>query len=356
MAGSRLDALAKDLATGRISRRSALRRFGAGFGAAVLPSFLFTDEALAKCPQSRQCGSHCCAQGARCKHGKCKCRDGKKVCGKHCVDTATDPSNCGTCGHSCPSGQTCTDGKCAAAICGNNVAEGVEQCDGTDLRGATCSSLGLGAGTLACRSNCTYDASSCSQPPVCGNGVIETGEQCDGSALGGATCASIGMGFTGGTLTCSPNCTYNTSACVSQTCGNNVIEGTEVCDGTALGGHTCADQGFLSGTLACGSNCLAFDTAGCDNCVANGGCPSGFACDGVCATSCTSVANCQSVGGSHVCEQTSVAKLCQDACPCASGYSCHNGARCAKNCAMDADCSTVGGHCQDVNGVKMCLA
>lgn len=47
----------------------------------------------------------------------------------------------------------------------------------------------------------------------CGNGVIEGSEQCDGSALGGATCVS--RGFTSGTLSCNTNCTFNTSSCTS---------------------------------------------------------------------------------------------------------------------------------------------
>ncbi|TSC95632.1 MAG: hypothetical protein Athens101410_388 [Parcubacteria group bacterium Athens1014_10] len=48
---------------------------------------------------------------------------------------------------------------------------------------------------------------------TCGNGLLETGEQCDGSLLGGATCLS--RGFTAGTLGCSSNCTFNTSACMT---------------------------------------------------------------------------------------------------------------------------------------------
>lgn len=47
----------------------------------------------------------------------------------------------------------------------------------------------------------------------CGNGVVGTGEQCDGSNLAGATCVS--QGFASGTLSCNANCTFNTSSCVS---------------------------------------------------------------------------------------------------------------------------------------------
>ena len=40
-------------------------------------------------------------------------------------------------------------------------------------------------------------------------------EQCDGSALGGATCASLlGSGYAG-TLGCTSECKYDTSRCVA---------------------------------------------------------------------------------------------------------------------------------------------
>jgi len=46
-------------------------------------------------------------------------------------------------------------------------------------------------------------------------------------------------------------------------CGNNIQEGTEVCDGTNLGGEDCISQGFVSGTLSCLGDCSGFDTGGC---------------------------------------------------------------------------------------------
>jgi hypothetical protein len=46
-------------------------------------------------------------------------------------------------------------------------------------------------------------------------------------------------------------------------CGNNLLEGGEVCDGTDLGGQTCVGLGFTGGTLACNGTCSAFDTSAC---------------------------------------------------------------------------------------------
>ncbi len=99
--------------------------------------------------------------------------------------------------------------------------------------------------------------------PVCGNDLVESGEVCDGTDLGGQTCVS--QGFTGGTLACNSTCSaFVTTGCTSgAVCGNNVIESPEVCDGTNLGGQTCIDLGFDGGTLACGGTCSAFNTSGC---------------------------------------------------------------------------------------------
>jgi 5'-nucleotidase len=91
---------------------------------------------------------------------------------------------------------------------------------------------------------------------ACGNGVIETGETCDDrNAVTkdgcGATCA-IETGWT---------CSGAPSVCTQ--CGNGNIDALEQCDGSNLDGQTCATvAGFTGGTLACKSDC-SFDTAGC---------------------------------------------------------------------------------------------
>ncbi|MEM7050030.1 MAG: PA domain-containing protein [Acidobacteriota bacterium] len=51
-----------------------------------------------------------------------------------------------------------------------------------------------------------------------------------------------------------------------QTCGNNLREGIEKCDGTDLFGQTCRSQGFDGGALACSATCDAFDTSACFTC------------------------------------------------------------------------------------------
>jgi hypothetical protein len=103
-----------------------------------------------------------------------------------------------------------------ANFCGDgNIASG-EVCDGTNLGEMSCRSLGFASGTLACAVGCTLDTSGCNPfpapPPTCGNGARDGSEQCDGTDLGGATCASLG--FTpDGTLACTAGCGFDTSGC-----------------------------------------------------------------------------------------------------------------------------------------------
>jgi len=101
----------------------------------------------------------------------------------------------------------------------------------------------------------------CSVPSsTCGNGAKETTEDCDGADLGGVTCQSLG--FLGGTLACDGACRIDTSGCLTDLCGNGVRDGIESCDGADLGGATCASLGFGGGALACTPTC-SLDPSGC---------------------------------------------------------------------------------------------
>jgi hypothetical protein len=56
----------------------------------------------------------------------------------------------------------------------------------------------------------------------CGNGKLEQPEECDGAELQGNTCVSLGRGFTGGTLRCK-SCRYDISACFSSAPGHATL-------------------------------------------------------------------------------------------------------------------------------------
>ena len=47
------------------------------------------------------------------------------------------------------------------SVCGNEVAEGGESCDNTDLANKTCASLGFQGGALSCDIGCGFNTSQC---------------------------------------------------------------------------------------------------------------------------------------------------------------------------------------------------
>jgi len=47
------------------------------------------------------------------------------------------------------------------SVCGNNIVEADEQCDGSDLNNHSCSDLGYDGGTLSCNASCTFNTSAC---------------------------------------------------------------------------------------------------------------------------------------------------------------------------------------------------
>jgi hypothetical protein len=93
---------------------------------------------------------------------------------------------------------------------------------------------------------------------LCGDEIISQGEECDGTQLAGETCASLG--FAKGKLRCT-QCHFDTRQCT--TCGNDAITGKEECDGGDLGERTCESLGYTGGTLACSETCTVV-TGGCD--------------------------------------------------------------------------------------------
>ena len=141
--------------------------------------------------------------------------------------------------------------------CGNNIIEGSEVCDGTDLNLKTCETQGYASGNLTCNDTCSdFNYSACVPVvipnPICGDGNIDLGEICGEPGL-----SSCSTGFN-----CDSNC-----KCVPITappiCGNNIIEGGEVCDKINLNSKNCESFGLISGVLSCLIDCSDFNKVGC---------------------------------------------------------------------------------------------
>ncbi|MBI5511611.1 MAG: hypothetical protein HY903_22880 [Deltaproteobacteria bacterium] len=203
------------------------------------------------------------------------CPNGVRAGAEQCDGHDLGQQGCGSLGY--PDGGTlaCSNScgfdvsQCLGAgpECGNGITEGLEECDGPDLRRLTCRLLGYASATtdpLACRSDCAFDTSACTgAAPSCGNDNAEGLEQCDGFDLRGRRCTDFG--FTGGLLECDEGCRFVVGACVGGSatyCGDGIRNGSEECDGTDLGQRTCAALGYTGTGLKCASTCR-FDASAC---------------------------------------------------------------------------------------------
>jgi len=110
----------------------------------------------------------------------------------------------------------------------------------------------------------------------CGNDLLETGEDCDGLDLGGFDCPALG--YHSGTLFCADDCTFDVTSCRHEGCGNGQLDPGETCDGSEMGGNTCASQGYPGGTISCTFGCQ-LDLSQCFWC-GNGNVDPSEQCDG----------------------------------------------------------------------------
>ncbi|TNF23877.1 MAG: hypothetical protein EP329_26360 [Deltaproteobacteria bacterium] len=235
----------------------------------------------------------------------------------------------------CPGGGG--GGSTPIASCGNGEINGFEMCDGEAFaRGRACDAYGLANGDVQCNVNCTLNFATCSyqdyctandlyndgncdpcdalggvrdpdcavvcagdgtcadtyEPLVdaytcrrlglvdpdcglCGNRILDGNELCDGTAYDPNAYKCEAFGYYGGQIRCRPDCGPDFSTCLVSDCGDGQVDGFEECDGTNFGGHTCADYAGVAGTLSCTQDCKVDASAcvapGCNNGVIEAG-------------------------------------------------------------------------------------
>src|SRR5688572_22322714 len=209
------------------------------------------------------------------------CSAPSMVCSGVCVNTQTDAKNCGTCGTTCATGQSCVAGACRTP-------------------GESC-----GGGMIACGSTCVNlqtDAANCG---MCGK-----------ACMGGRECRAGACACKAGSLECNGACVDPMTD--SMHCGT--------CTTACTAGKTCqaGTCACAAGQMTCGNECVNVQTdnencGGCDKpCAAGSTCMAGVcacamgqtSCSGTCADLQTNAQHCGACGMACGLGQSCVAGMC----------------------------------------------
>ncbi len=113
---------------------------------------------LSDCPADGECATAQCTgglcgltavpDGTSCTEGRGSCQAGTcscvaaNTCDGGCVDTLTDPANCGSCGNACPVDASCTGSKCVCpgtkVLCGSVCVDNAVDADNCGACGHSC--------------------------------------------------------------------------------------------------------------------------------------------------------------------------------------------------------------------------
>jgi len=145
--------------------------------------------------------------------GAPSCAPGQEMCGAQCVNTNSDPNNCGACGNSC-NGFSCCNGQCTDTSADQNncgacgaVCAPSQQCitDGWLIN--KCQSGQCKAVTTSCgRYRCDQSTKTCWHSCTPGAGDCFTGNYCDS-----ATDKCVAQGGLGASC-------QNNAQCISNNC------------------------------------------------------------------------------------------------------------------------------------------
>ena len=263
-------------------------------------------EGMACMPPTTLCGQNCvdeqtdpnncgrcnneCLPGEKCVGGACQgsttcmglpCAAPDTCCQQEnlssCVDTQTDPNNCGGCFRACPPGATCVGGNCA-----NTGCMGGPPCTGTD---STCCPGGC-VDVQNDPNNCSECGFQCAMGDTCQNGNCVAPTSCNGGPVctGGKQCCTSGCANVETdprncgrcNLLCPPGDTCQTGNCTAPaSCnGGPVCTGTDQCCATG-----CSDvETDPKNCGRCGNPCAVGDACIAGACVVQTTCNGGPAC------------------------------------------------------------------------------
>jgi len=169
--------------------------------------------------------------------------------------------------------------------CGDNEISDEELCDGSAEHHKTCYDYDntvswKAGGKPDCNATCDGllrgTCEELSTDALCGDSVISGAELCDGTLEHGKTCADFDSSKSwkaGGVPGCNATCDgLVQGTCelreTTAVCGDGFITDDEICDGTIPHGKTCADfdsktTWLAGGTPACGADCVSLTQGTC---------------------------------------------------------------------------------------------
>lgn len=197
-------------------------------------------------------------------------------------------------------------------ICGNNIIESGEECDGTQNL-LTCNDFELGTGFISCNIDCSVNTLSCTGNPVltrvCLNNFVEPGEECDGSIDQLDEDLFMNTYQCDYGLYCTNQCTVECLSVSSSTCDNPIQDGDET-------------------GLNCGGSCPSCRAG--EGCTLSSDCLSGICIDGSCQ---------EDVCSNGLQDGDETAIDCGGSCSaCASGYGCVSNDDCQTGRCIDNQC------------------
>ncbi|MFH1434525.1 MAG: hypothetical protein ABIJ56_02295 [Pseudomonadota bacterium] len=234
------------------------------------------------------------------------CPEGETLCGGECVDTMSDPDNCGVCGLPCAEGQVCSGGLCSSECAGGlvdcygscvNTAGDPDHCGDCDT---ICPDPPNAEGTCVggeCSFNCLPGWSDVNGNPADGceeacspvsdteecngvddncNGTIDEGFDCPMNRTTSCTttCGSIGTGI------CGIDCTYPLPEnCTPPAESCNGVD--DDCDEAVDNGFNCARGVEVNCVTGCGTPGSGVCTSACEVPAGDACAPGAELCNGI---------------------------------------------------------------------------
>lgn len=177
--------------------------------------------------------------------------------------------NTGDSGDTGNSGNSGNTGDTVSETCGDNIVDTGEICDGNVINCVDIDSQLYSGGKSKCLDTCLgWDTATCDEiPHTCGNDITEGPEECDGNII---DCNELDSEkYESGKAKCLDDCSgYDTLTCVEyepSTCGDEEVTGKEVCEKDDL--KNCVEidaEKYSGGKAYCKDDCSGWDEITCD--------------------------------------------------------------------------------------------